>query len=136
LIALVLYLISYNFIEHRRTRKGPWLVTFNTESNGVPVLTINQPFLQISNVRLTFPGNAPNATNVTMDFRVPKQVPFEVPFGQCLFEDTTFLPGTIVFKLFGHEIQLIPRVLTVDQVEYPWRSESVMAVTNALSNSK
>jgi len=36
--------------------------------------------------------------------------------------DTTFQPGTVVFTNFGHEIQLLPRVLTIDKVERPWQS--------------
>ncbi len=44
------------------------------------------------------------------------------------FMDTTSLPGTVVLKLFGHEIQLMPRVLTVDKKERPWRSEETLAL--------
>jgi hypothetical protein len=36
--------------------------------------------------------------------------------------DTTFLPGTLAFNLLGHQIQLIPRVLTIDGKEMPWGS--------------
>jgi hypothetical protein len=43
--------------------------------------------------------------------------------------DTTFLPGTIVFDLFGHEIQLIPRVLRIDGKEIPWQSNATIPVT-------
>jgi hypothetical protein len=56
-------------------------------------------------------------------------VPFDVPFGKCVFMDTTFLPGTLAFELFGHEIQLIPRVLTIDKQEQPWRSNVIIPVT-------
>jgi hypothetical protein len=160
LIALALYAVAYSFIENRRTRKGPWLVTFTYaptasvsppllgERAGVrasqrtyqtnsqqPSLTINQPWLNLSNVVITFPDSASDTrianTNETIDFRVPKDVPFNVPFGTCIFEDTTFLPGTIVFKMFGHKIQLIPRVLTVDGKEYPWKSDSMLNVRDA-----
>jgi hypothetical protein len=44
--------------------------------------------------------------------------------------DTTFLPGTLVFELFGHEIQLLPRVLTIDKKEQPWRSNETIALPN------
>jgi hypothetical protein len=36
--------------------------------------------------------------------------------------DTTFLPGTVTFELFGHEIELLPRVLMIDHEERPWLS--------------
>jgi hypothetical protein len=42
--------------------------------------------------------------------------------------DTTFLPGTIVFEMFGHEVQLIPRVLTIDKQEQPWRVDEEIAL--------
>jgi hypothetical protein len=34
--------------------------------------------------------------------------------------DTTFLPGTLTFRLFSHELELLPRVLIIDHEEYPW----------------
>ena len=135
LIALALYAVAYPLIENRRTRKGPWHVTFTKSpvAEAEPSLTINQPWLNLSNVVIAFPGLTAAPTNETMDFRVPKDVPFEIPFGTCVFEDTTFLPGTIVFKMFGHKIQLIPRVLTVDGKEYPWKSRSTLTITNDIS---
>src|SRR6185295_7704138 len=85
--------------------------------------------LAITNVQFIFPGAAASGSNVTMIFDQPRAVPYPVPFGQCLFMDTTFLPGTLVFDLFGHEIQLIPRVLTIDKQEQPWRANSIVTVT-------
>jgi hypothetical protein len=130
IIALILYVVAYNFIEYRRTRNGPWVVRFTQENAGPPTVTINEPKLNIANVRITFPTKSATPTNATWLFSKPKQVPFTVPFGSCIFEDTTFQPGTVVFNLFGHEIQLIPRVLTIDSKEYPWKSESTFALTN------
>jgi hypothetical protein len=130
LIALALYVVAYSFIENRRTRKGPWQVTFAKLPGTQPTLTINQPSLNLSNVVIAFPGATSAPTNQSMEFRVPKEVPFAVPFGTCIFEDTTFLPGTIVFKLFDHKIQLIPRVLTVDGKEYAWKSGSTLEMKN------
>lgn len=128
-IALIVYVVSYNAIEHRRTRNGPWLVTFTNQA-GVPALIINEPQLHISNVALTFPGQPPPLTNLTVRFDPPQPVPFDLPFGQCIFIDTTFQPGTLVFTEFGHEIQLLPRVMTLDKHDYPWQSGAVIALTN------
>ena len=128
--ALVLYVIFFNFIEHRRTRNGPWHVTFTNEANA-PELVINEPQLHLANCKITFPGESTASTNATLTFAQPQDVPFDVPFGKCLFEDTTFQPGTIVFQLFGHEIQLLPRVLIIDRQEYPWQSDKTFVVNKA-----
>jgi hypothetical protein len=135
-IALLIYAISYTWIEHRRTRKGPWEVSFTNDNSGTPALVINQPALAITNLQITFPGETAR-TNASLSFRQPQQVPWEVPYGKCVFMDTTFLPGTIVIDLFGHEIQLIPRALTIDQKEMPWESGKTIAVaaTNAAVRS-
>lgn len=136
LIAVAVYLFFYTGIEHRRNRNGPWEVVFTNSTTGAPELIINQPTLAITNLQITFPGesNAVSSQAATMEFRQPREVPYPVPFGKCVFMDTTFLPGTIVFDLFGHEIQLIPRVLTIDQKEIPWQSNVTIPVasTNAM----
>jgi hypothetical protein len=127
LIALVLYAAAYSWIEHRRNRKGPWEVTF---TNGIagPGLVINQARLGLTNVQIIFPGEAATLTNTgsRMSFGRPREVPFELPFGKCVFMDLTFLPGTLTIDAFGHEIELLPRVLVVDRKERGWRTgESV-----------
>ena len=131
IIALALYVISYGWIEHRRYRKGPWEITF-TNNAAAPALIINQPALGLTNVTLVFEGGSTNAAPlesnnasnqpIRLEFRTPRQTPFDVPFGKCVFEDLTFLPGTVTFQMFGHEIELLPRVLIIDQKEHPWQS--------------
>ena len=129
IIALLLYLAAYSFIEHRRVRNGSWLVTF-TQNSGVPMLVVSEPALAITNVQIVFPGASVDETNLnsTLDFAQPFPVPHPVPFGEIIFMDTTFLPGTVVFQMFGHEIQLIPRVLTIDKQERPWRSNEIISL--------
>ena len=128
--ALVIYFVFYTGIERRRTRLGPWQITFTANSNAAPSLLISQPALAITNVQITF-SDAAIETNLTtaLDAAQPRPVPFDVPYGKCVFMDTTFLPGTIVFEMFGHEIQLIPRVLTIDRKEQPWRSNEIISLT-------
>jgi hypothetical protein len=123
LVALAGYALSYWAIEHQRARRGPWEVAF-TGAAGVPVMIINQPNLSITNVQIRFAGAPAAGTEVTMRFNQPHPVPYDVPFGKCIFMDTTFLPGTVTFQLFGHEIELLPRVLIVDHQDLPWRSEA------------
>jgi hypothetical protein len=128
LLALAGYIVFYQVIEHRRTRHGPWRVTFTTSAAGVPAIIINQPGLAITNVQISFPGQAPSATigPVTLVFGQPRPVPYEVPFGNCVFMDTTFLPGTVTFQLLGHEIELLPRVLVIDRQEHAWRVDATI----------
>ena len=126
-IALIVYVISYTWIEHRRTYKGPWEVTFTNDASGAATLVINQPSLAITNLQITFPGELAR-TNVSLSFSTPHQVPYDLPYGQMVFMDTTFLPGTIVIDLLGHEVQLIPRVLTIDKTDIPWASGKTIVV--------
>jgi hypothetical protein len=138
-VALLGYILVYHFIENRRTRKGPWQVAFTNNPAGTPAIVINQPALGISNVQIQFPGgtisNLPSlmtnlATPTTNDlvFNQPKPVPYDVPFGKCVFMDTTFQPGTLTFRLFGHEIELLPRVLVLNQQEHAWKSGQIIAL--------
>lgn len=130
LIAVLVYVFFYTGIEHRRNRNGPWEVVFTNNAAGAPELIINQPKLAITNLNIIFPeaSNVVNQQAATMEFSQPREVPYQLPFGKCVFMDTTFLPGTIVFDLFGHEIQLIPRVLTIDGEEIPWQSDEMIFV--------
>lgn len=136
-IALIVYLAAYNFVEHRRERKGPWQVTFTKASAGMPALIISQPALAITNVQIVFTGAQSAGANaeLTLAFAQPFPVPHAVPFGRIIFMDTTFLPGTIVFEVFGYEIQLIPRVLTIDKRERPWKSNEQIFLPAQDTNS-
>jgi hypothetical protein len=127
LLAAVCYSVFYRGIEHRRTHKGPWEVTFTHGADGAPAVVVNQPALAITNFEILFSEATSvlgNGMSKTIFFSVPKPVPFDVPFGKCLFMDTTFLPGTVTFQMFGHEIEFLPRVLLIDRQEHPWLSET------------
>src|SRR5258706_15711092 len=126
-LAVLVYVSAYSTIEHRRKRRGPWEVTFTTNTLNSPMLLVNQARLRLTNVQIVFPGE-PAASNapVHLIFREPKPTPFDLPFGQCVFMDLTFLPGTLTFRMFGHEIELLPRVMLLDHEEHPWRSEEAL----------
>jgi hypothetical protein len=144
-VALLGYIAVYHFIENRRTRKGPWQVTFTNNPTGTAAIVINQPTLGISNVQFQFPGESvtkvqspiANYQSVTNHFLFsqPRPVPYDVPFGKCVFMDTTFQPGTLTFQLFGHEIELLPRVLVLDQQEHAWQSGQIIAVNVVASTN-
>jgi hypothetical protein len=129
-LALVIYLSSYAWIEHLRTRKGPWEVTFRTDAQGAPQVEVNQNWLHIRKVRFVFPDQHLSETNLftTLVFDTPIT---NAPFGKIVYLDTTFLPGAIALGLFGHEVQLLPRVLLLDRREFPWQSD----VTHSLPSS-
>ena len=132
LIAAVAYAVLYTVIENRRTRKGPWLVNFG-QASGAPAIIINQPRVGITNVTLIFEGQtaAGSPTPLPLNFAEARMVPFEVPYGKVIFLDTTFLPGTVTMQLFGHEIELLPRVLILDHSEHPWSPNEVIRVMPA-----
>ena len=125
LLAGICYAALYAGCEARRKRNGPWVVTFTNSPSGYPVMLLSEYKLAITNQQIQFPDQPmpPQAQLGTWTFDKPQPTPFSVPFGQCVFMDTTFLPGNITFEMFGHQIQLLPRVLTVDHQEHPWFPE-------------
>lgn len=138
LIALGVYAVTYYGIEHRRGRNGPWIVTFANSPAGLPSLIINQPRLALTNVCVCFAGQTAASTNLpaTLVLAQPHQVPYPVPFGTCVFMDTTFLPGTVTFDLFGHEIELLPRVMMIDHEEHAWRANEIITLPPADSKAQ
>ncbi len=125
-IALVLYIASFSWIQHRRVLKGPWEITFATDAAGQPSLIISEPIIKISE-KLTFPGKKIAPANLARVQRFNEAVT-NLPFGEMIFQDPTFLPGTVTMRLFGHEIELLPRVLIVDKKEIPWRAGKIVEV--------
>lgn len=124
-ITVAIYLAAFYGIEHMRSRKGPWFVGYETDGQGRPTIVVNQPSLGISNVRIIFAEEtAPtDFRSATVTFTAPEQVPFAQPFGECFFQDLTFLPGTVTLRPFpGHEIELLPRALYVNRREQAWVS--------------
>jgi hypothetical protein len=154
-LALIGYIAFYQGIEHRRTWKGPWQVAFRKDAAGAPTIVINQPRLGVTNVQISFTGEPPPLTNppgafamehspsaslqssvtnpsstsITLRFAQPQPVPYAVPFGTCIFMDTTFLPGTVTFRLFDHEIELLPRVLIIDHDEHAWQPNTTISLS-------
>lgn len=120
LLVLLVYALGFHWIENRRQSHGPWQIAF-TNSAGLPVMVINHPALHITNVMLRFPGtNVAAAQTGLIQFAPGRVVPFELPFGRCVFVDALFLPGTVACEVFGHQIQLMPRHLTIDGREQRW----------------
>jgi hypothetical protein len=130
LIAVVGYAVLYFGIESVRPAKGPWRVDFTTNSVGYPKLAINQPRLGVTNVQVVLAASLDtNLRPTSVSFEQPRQVPFALPIGECIFLDTTFLPGTVTMALGGHEIELLPRVLVIDHQAHQWKPHAVFYLT-------
>ncbi|MBT5926973.1 MAG: hypothetical protein HOH33_10165 [Verrucomicrobia bacterium] len=122
-MALLGYILLYSCDRHLRSRKGAWEFTFSSSSSGEPTLTIDQPHYGISKVRIVFEGEAFEGPTRRIRFDKPG---IEVPFGKSIFFDTTFLPGSVTFDLFGHEVEVLPRTLIINFKEYPWKVGEVI----------
>lgn len=130
LATLVLYITVFSFVENRRRKNGPWELIF-TQADNLPALQINHTRLGLSNITIVFQDAiAPTNLPQTVTFHHGQVAPIELPFGKCVFLDTLFLPGTVTCDLFGHQIQILPRTMTIDQAEHPWRSGEKILLTN------
>lgn len=128
--ALLGYLLVFYWIEHQRRKDGPWQATF-TSVDGLPAIIVHHSKLQLTNITIAFvEATAPTNLPQTVAFEHGRPAPFDLPFGKCVFVDALYLPGTAACEVFGHEIQLMPRVLTIDRVERPWRSGEKILLTN------
>lgn len=127
--ALVIYFGGYFAVEHLRQRKGPWEVEFTT-ANDRPAIRVTQPHLGIADLVLVLADEAVPAgfTNTVMRFTEPRDTPYPVPHGRVIFEDLTFLPGTVTFDFHGHGIELLPRTLILNGREHAWQSGQTLTL--------
>lgn len=127
--ALVLYFGGYWSVEYLRHRKGAWEVEFFV-TNSTPAIRITQPHLGISNVVVSLTGETAAAgfTNATFTFPEPRNTPYPAPHGRVIFEDLTFLPGTVTFDFNGHGVELLPRHLILNRRQVPWVSSQTHAL--------
>ena len=119
-LAILCYVLFYSCDRQLRVRKGPWELTFRNEADGTPNLVINQHALGITNLTLRIEGESAAVKKPeTIVFTGPGDT---IPFGDILFFDTTYLPGTVTLDLFGHEIEIMGRTLILNFQEHPWQS--------------
>jgi hypothetical protein len=119
LVVLGAYLAVFYGLEMLRHRKGPWEVAFQTNGQGSARIVISQPKLGLRDVKVTFHNEKITNAIGQVSFDRVRQ---PVPFGRVIYEDLTFLPGVVTFDLFGHEIELLPRTLIVNQKQVSWGS--------------
>ena len=127
LLAVAIYAGGFALDQHLRTRRGPWEVTFTTEPSGAPAILVNQPKLNIANLKIVFLGETATNVHGTVAFDFPQK---PVPFGKVKFEDLTYLPGTVTFDFFGHEIELLPRTLYINRKAHPWSSNAGITLSS------
>ena len=124
-LALVIYAAFFSCDQRLRHRKGPWQFAFTTNASAFPAIIINQPTIGITNVQIVFEGETSTNVPGRVVFNRPQQ---SIPFGKVKFEDLTYLPGSVAFDFFGHEVELLPRTLYLNKVEHPWKSGAVFTL--------
>ncbi len=128
LLAVAIYAGGFALDQHLRTRRGPWEVTFTTEPSGAPAILVNQRKLNVANLKIVFLGETRTNVHDAVVFDVPQK---PIPFGKVKFEDLTYLPGTVTFDFFGHEIELLPRTLYINRKAYPWTPNEAITLSLA-----
>jgi hypothetical protein len=119
MLAVAIYVGVFTVDQHLRSRRGPWEVTFTATPTGEPMLIINQPALGVRDVRIEVEGEKVEHSTDSIRFDAPER---RVPYGRVKYEDLTYLPGVVTLELFGHEIELLPRVLYVNRKARSWVS--------------
>jgi hypothetical protein len=129
--ALVFYLIAYSWLTKKQTANGPWQVQFTTNAAGIPELIIQQTNRGIANVRVRFVGESlsPTQTVGFVEFRKPQA---HTPFGEVIYDDLMFLPGTVTLDCFGHEVELLPRTLVLNRKPVAWKNNTTNELTAAM----
>jgi len=128
IFAVVIYLPAFGLMQGCRTSKGPWHVEFSTDATGTPALLIEQAKLNVSK-RIVFADQKISQTGLSHQLVFDDPTKTNAPFGEIVFQDLTFLPGTVTFNFFGHEVELLPRVLIVDKQEHVWKNSEALSVT-------
>jgi hypothetical protein len=127
-LAIVVYAAFFTCDQGLRKRKGGWEVLFGTNAAGYAAITVNHAALAVTNVQIVFHGES--STNANAAGRVLFDKPQQpVPFGKVKFEDLTYLPGSVAFDFFGHEVELLPRTLYLNKKEHAWKSGAVFELT-------
>ena len=125
LIVLGLYLGCFYSIEYLNRRKGPWQLEFVSDARGQPRLIVNHSTLNIRDVNIVFRDEQVPRVNLSEKVLLERpltSLPGPAPFGEIIYEDLRSLPGVVTFNFFGHEVELLPRVLIANKKEVSWRS--------------
>ncbi len=128
-LSLALYVTLFWLIERRRVVQTPWVVRMESDGAGLALVEISQESLGLGPVRIQIQGaTSPPLASTRIEFASPKPFPRPLPLGECLFEDLTFFPGTVVLKVADAKIQMLPRALTIGTNEFGWSTSQSIAV--------
>ncbi len=127
-LALVVYFASFSWIQHQRDKKGAWQIVFSSDDSATPSISISEPGLNISYQKIVFADRKIEQTNFSERVVVNQPIA-KAPFGEIIFQDATFLPGTITFNFFGHEVELMPRAMVIDKEDRAWNSTANIVLT-------
>ena len=78
---------------------------FLTDATGTPSLRVEQAKLNVSR-KIVFADQQVALTNLIQEIVFDDPTKTNAPFGEIVFQDLTFLPGTVTFNFFGHEVEL------------------------------
>jgi hypothetical protein len=129
-VTLALYAAGFTWIEHLNRRHGPWEIEFRTDAEGHLSLTVNQAALGISNLTVSVPDQTVAQSNLSATVRFDN-VTNTAPVGELVYFDTRTLPGVLTFNLLGHEVEFMPRTMTVDKEAVAWTSNTNIVLTGA-----
>ncbi|MBA4148921.1 MAG: hypothetical protein H0X66_12465 [Verrucomicrobia bacterium] len=122
-LAIAIYVIGFTWIQHRRESKGPWVVEFRTDPDGTPQLVISQETLNIQNQTITFSDQQLTEKNLSQIVRFDGPTT-NAPFGEIVFQDPTFLPGTVAFNFWSHGVEFMPRTMIINKEEVHWNTRT------------
>jgi hypothetical protein len=125
-LAAVFYAAAFWGIEHLRVVQGPWEIAFLSDAGGRPALQITQRTLHISE-KLVFADDKLARPNLAEWIKF-SQPATNLPFGEMLMQDALFLPGTVTMRVFGHQVEVLPRTLIVDRAERGWQAGAEIVV--------
>ncbi len=123
-VLVPIYFATFFWIERTREKDGPWTLTFQADSEGRPSLQIRQTTLGVALVEVRFPEEKISTNGLPVTVTLDKPL-IPLPFGQRVSEDLTFRPGVETLDLFGHEVEIAPRVLVLNRREIPWQPNAV-----------
>lgn len=126
-IAVAGYVLLWKSMEHARTRKGPWEITYRSEAGAPPEISISQPALGVENLRVVFEGETAPALAGPVTVR-HDTVELSGPFGSWVRDDLMMQPGMVLLDFFGHKVELLPRTLIIDLKEHPWAATNTIAL--------
>lgn len=127
-LSVLIYVVCFSGMQYLREHKGGWHVEFRTDAENHPSVVVSQPALGIVNQTFSFPEQTGPRANYTRTIVFDGPLT-NAPFGEVIFQDPTFLPGTLTFNFWGHELEFMPRTMVVNFEEIAWHTRTNLVLT-------